>query len=107
MDVETHLDPEIAAALAGSPFASFDFGTFDVSQLPALRETLAGMPRPAIPPTTTVSEDVVIDGPSDGPDVTLRISRPANPATGRPCIYWIHGGGYIIGSALVDDARIN
>ena len=107
MDVETHLDPEIAAALAGSPFASFDFGSFDVGQLPALRETLAAMPRPPIPPTTTMSNDVVVPGPPGAPDVTLRISRPPGDATGRPCIYWIPGGGYIIASALVDDARIN
>jgi hypothetical protein len=49
MDVATHLDPEIATLLASSPLGEFDFGTVDLSGIPALRETLARMPRPAAP----------------------------------------------------------
>lgn len=52
----------------------------------------AGKPRPGI--------DVVrID-----PDVAVRVFRPAE-ATGRtPALLWIHGGGYVIGTAAQDDA---
>ena len=37
-------------------------------------------------------------GPNAGPDAGW---RP------RPCVYWIHGGGYIFGSALTIDPRLN
>ena len=32
---------------------------------------------------------------------------PPTKATGRPCVFWIHGGGYLFGSGLTVDARLN
>ena len=37
----------------------------------------------------------------------MRIYCPPGPGTLRPCVYWIHGGGYITGSALSVDPRLN
>jgi acetyl esterase/lipase len=53
-----------------------------------------------------VHDDRVVPGPPGDPDVTVRVYRPPARQDGRPCIYWIHGGGYILGSALVDDPRL-
>jgi acetyl esterase/lipase len=39
--------------------------------------------------------------------LTLRVYSGPQPAANRPCLYWIHGGGYILGSPLVVDARLN
>ncbi len=64
------------------------------------------MPVIELPPTTTVSREVVVPG-IDGPDATVRVYSPPTEASGRPCIYWIHGGGYLFGSGLNVDARIN
>jgi acetyl esterase/lipase len=40
-----------------------------------------------------------VPGPADAPDITLSIYRPHEPAGPLPCIYHIHGGGYVGGSA--------
>ena len=40
-----------------------------------------------------------------GPGWSVRVHRPDGPATGPlPALLWIHGGGYVIGSAAQDDA---
>jgi len=53
-----------------------------------------------------VSREVVVPG-ATGFDPTVRVYSPPTEASGRPCIYWIHGGGYLFGSGLNVDARIN
>jgi acetyl esterase/lipase len=106
MDVATCIDPEIAAILAQSPLGSFDFGSVGLDGIPQIREMMANMPVVDLPPTTTVSREVVVPG-VDGPDPTVRVYSPPTQAAGRPCIYWIHGGGYLFGSGLNVDARIN
>jgi acetyl esterase/lipase len=106
MDVAACLDPEIAAALAESPIGSIDFGTFTFESIAVLRDGMANMPAVELPPTTTVSREVVVPGAA-GFDPTVRVYSPPTSGTGRPCIYWIHGGGYLFGSGLNVDARIN
>lgn len=44
-----------------------------------------------------VTEDRVIPGPADAPDVPVRIYRPENQSGVLPALLWIHGGGYIMG----------
>lgn len=47
-----------------------------------------------------VSADVVeIPGPAGAPKVPLHVYRPANAPRPLPCIYHMHGGGYVAGSA--------
>jgi acetyl esterase/lipase len=106
MDVLANLDPEVGAALAASPMGSIDFGTFTFETVPQIRTAMESMPVVQLPPTTTVSHEVVVPG-VDGPDATVRVYSPPTAAAGRPCIYWIHGGGYLFGSGLNPDARIN
>jgi acetyl esterase/lipase len=107
MDIEAELDPEVAAFLSNSPVGALDFGSLEFSDLPALREAMATMPRPELPPTRTVYRDQAVPGPEGDPDVTLRIYTADEPSPGRPCLYWIHGGGYMFGTALTDDGRLN
>jgi acetyl esterase/lipase len=57
---------------------------------------------PETPPTTTVFRDEQVDAA-----VRVRVYSPPDPGSLRPCVYWIHGGGYITGSALTVDARLN
>jgi len=106
MDVATTIDPEIAVALAASPIGEMDFGTFTLETIPSIRDAMANMPVVELPPTTTVSREVVVPG-ADGHDPTVRVYSPPTEGAGRPCIYWIHGGGYMFGSGLTIDARIN
>src|SRR5436190_6971878 len=44
---------------------------------------------------------------SDDPRVAVRVHRPKGVDEPLPCIYSIHGGGYILGSYDMDDARFD
>ena len=106
MDVASCLDPAIAEILSASPMGAIDFSTFTPDTLPGLRAAMADMPAPPLPPTTTVSREVVVPG-ANGYDPTVRVYSPPTTTGGRPCVYWIHGGGYMFGSGLSVDARLN
>ena len=48
-------------------------------------------------------EDRQIDGPSSGQSLRLRLYSSGDPPGLRPCILWIHGGGYILGCPEMDE----
>ena len=67
----------------------------------ALHSLLAGEAT-ALPANTAVTtEDRVIPGPEGDPDISVRIFRPVGAEGTLPGIYFIHGGGMVLGS--VDD----
>jgi acetyl esterase/lipase len=41
------------------------------------------------------------------PSVRVRIHRPHNAGAAVPCLYAIHGGGYIVGSIDDEDVRLD
>jgi acetyl esterase/lipase len=99
------LDREIAARLAALPPGTFDFDEWTLETIAARRAARAALPVPEAPPTTTVFRDE-----QAGAEVRVRIYSPYPPpdlGPPRPCVYWIHGGGYITGSALTVDPRLN
>jgi acetyl esterase/lipase len=100
------LDPEIAAFFARLPAGTFDFGEWTLETIASRRAARAAQPVPEPPPTTAVFRDEQADAA-----VRVRIYSPpeTGAATGpaRPCVYFIHGGGYISGSALTVDPRLN
>ncbi len=103
MDVQRLLDPEVAAALALFPF---DLGSLSVDVLPAYRSGMGAAPLPEL--SGTVECRVVdVAGPAGAPDVTLRVHRPKALKGSLPCVYWMHGGGYVLGSAAMDDLRFD
>lgn len=56
------------------------------------------------PPNPNVrSEDRVVPGPEGAPDITLRIYHPVNAAGSLPGIYYIHGGGMVLGDIQGED----
>ncbi len=96
------LDPELAAYFDALPPGTFDFDEWTLETVTARRAARAAMPVPAPPPTTTQFRDEQVDA-----NVSVRVYAPPEPRADRPCLYWIHGGGYISGTALTVDARIN
>jgi acetyl esterase/lipase len=85
------LDPEFASVVGLMPEA------LSAEILTAMRVPYPG---PALSGAVTRTERVV---PGD-PEVPVRVHR-ANGACGAlPCIYSMHGGGYIVGSYDMDDA---
>ena len=58
-----------------------------------------------VPPNPNVtSEDRTVPGPDGAPDITVRIYRPADATGTLPGIYFIHGGGMILGNIDGEDA---
>ena len=102
MDVQRLLDPDIAKALAAFPL---DLGGLSPEMAKAIREAPT-----IVPELTDLVErtDVVVPGLEEGdPEVPLRVHRPKGLAGPLPCVYWMHGGGYVIGSYSMDDARFD
>ncbi len=90
------LDEEVAGVMA-----TVALGTFDTESLTARRAT----PVIPLPPNAAAVDrrDHVVPG---APDVTVRVHRPVGATGTLPCLYLIHGGGYVIGSPNSDDARL-
>ena len=105
MDVAALIDAELAEGIAASMAGNFDFGTIELSALPGLRVAMewARPPFTALPAGVTRSNELV-PGWDGGPGVGVRVWHNAN-ATGAAMV-WIHGGGYLFGSASMDDARL-
>lgn len=97
LDVSTLLDPDAAAALAGFPL---DLGALSDESLPAIRAAMAQMPAPEL-------SDGVTRADHDADGVVIRVHRPVGASGARPCVYWMHGGGLVLGSYAGDDARFD
>jgi len=96
------LDPDLRAparALMGRRVSFRD--------IPAARAAMEGQ----MPPTGTAAvalkqvetEERVVPGPEGAPDVTLRIMRPVGRERPLPLLYWLHGGGYVLGSVADEE----
>lgn len=76
-----------------------------VSLTPELLADLrAGAGRLPLPPLSEAAQTVrqtrhVAPGPDDAPDISLLVYHPAETSGSLPCLFHIHGGGYVIGSA--------
>jgi acetyl esterase/lipase len=73
-----------------------------VERRAALAQLLAAVEVPPNPNVT--SEDRTVPGPEGEPDITVRVYRPLNLAGTLPGIYFIHGGGMVLGSVAEEDA---
>ncbi|NAZ84070.1 alpha/beta hydrolase fold domain-containing protein [Kineococcus sp. R8] len=90
-------DPEVGAALA----AMGGFPPLTPDLVPVMRQGLPGME----PPTDAdlerggafTVEERAVPGPDGAPDVSLLVCRPTGTSTPLGAVYWIHGGGMIIG----------
>jgi acetyl esterase/lipase len=90
MTLLDQLDPDIAA-MAG--LVPFDAVTTDL--LPALR---ARFEMPASERVARTDHEV----PGD-PPISVRVHRPVGHDAALPCVYSIHGGGYVLGTNTMDD----
>ena len=97
-----HVDHELAPLLALLPPNPFGVDGFGVLQA---REAAASQPPIELPTDTGIGyRDLGTDPALDRP--AMRIIAPDEARTGRPCIFWIHGGGYVVGSPFITDLRL-
>ena len=58
-----------------------------------------------VPPNPNVThEDRTVPGPEGAPDISVRIYRPVNASGTLPGVYFIHGGGMILGNVEGENA---
>lgn len=100
MSVLDRIDPEYAAIVRQVP-------VIDLSDVAAAREALRAVFAAAgahIASTDIVVRDHHVPGLSGAPDVLVRTFRPAAATGSLPALYWIQGGGYVLGAPDLDDA---
>jgi acetyl esterase/lipase len=97
MDGADLLDPAIAALSDAMPIP-----TITPEVLATLRSTPMVMPVELSDEVERTEHVVRAD-----PRVTVRVHRRKDLAGALPCIYSIHGGGYVLGSNVMDDARFD
>jgi len=87
-----------AAAILESPF---DFSELSDESLPRFRQWRSGVTATEGPEVATHT----IPGPSGAPDIAVLVAN-ADPETPRPAVVYLHGGGFVMGSAKQDEAII-
>ncbi len=94
MDVRSLVDPaykSLVEQMAANPA--------DWSNPAKVRADRRALTPPAPIPDTVAWQDHDAPGPEGAPPVMVRLYRPKNQSGALPCIYWIHGGGYMGGTA--------
>ncbi|MFN0089828.1 MAG: alpha/beta hydrolase [Acidimicrobiales bacterium] len=100
---QPYYDPEVRAAVEAGP----RLGVVDAATLPKLRAQRIAQGAEA-PLSDAVSRtDLVVPGPAGSPDIRLRVHRRKGLEGDLPCLYWIHGGGYVLGAPEQDDVRFD
>jgi acetyl esterase/lipase len=62
---------------------------------------------PTYEPTNPIDvRDTTVPGPSDAPDVPVRIYTPANRTEALPGLVYIHGGGFVLGDLDMFHAHV-
>ena len=106
-DTSTHaaaLDPEVAAALAALPFdIGAALGSLTDETIGEVRAAMSQMP---VPPLTDQVLRTDHEIPGSG-GVVVRVHRPVDVKGALPCVYWMHGGGLVLGDFAGDDARFD
>lgn len=100
LDIEAQLDDDHRAALNALPVRQ-DPGDF-VARREAMAQLRAAMPAVELPEGVTL-EDRMAPGPDGAPDVMVRLYRPASLPENAPALYWIHGGGMVVGNVEMND----
>ena len=104
IDFEDRLDEESKAVLEMIPES-----LLDLSDIPMARATVAGFVEamfaaaPEIPGVDV--EDHMAPGAPGDPDVMVRVYTPSGIEGPVPALYWIHGGGMVLGNVAMDDLR--
>ncbi|MBN6053097.1 alpha/beta hydrolase [Nonomuraea sp. RK-328] len=131
MTLHPNLDPELREALARASLSSLEAATLTPEVVARRRAELDALLSLVPPPGPGVEiEDRWVPG-LEG-DVRLRVYVPADPSgpstaarppepsrssgtggppapshpAGRPCLYWIHGGGMVFGRPEMDDGLL-
>jgi acetyl esterase/lipase len=103
MNFVEQLDPELRVAVEKLPTDR----PLDLTQIPAARVKMKKMVTTMLASLPAVegvsSRDEFAPGPQGDPDVRVRVYQPKDQPGALPALYWIHGGGYVMGDIDQDD----
>ena len=103
MNFIDQLDPELRAVMEKLPADR----PLDLNQLPAARVKMKKMVTAMLadlPPVEGVTfQDQFAPASKGEPAVRVRVYRPNHQPGKLPALYWIHGGGYVMGDIDMDD----
>jgi acetyl esterase/lipase len=88
-------DADLRVLLADLPLVP----RLDAEMLAQIRPFAAPSVEPLLDGLAVDRQEITVPGP-DGGEIPLAVLRPAGPApaTAAPCVYWIHGGGMVMGN---------
>lgn len=98
------VDPAIAAELE---LLQMSIDDLNLATLPAAREARMQMVGQLPLSDAVARTDHVVPVPAAALDVAVRVHRPKAVSEELPCIYSIHGGGYVLGTYDMDDLRFD
>jgi acetyl esterase/lipase len=98
--IDPEMRPPLDALLDALP-GGFNAVPDIVQRRAAVAAMNAGIELPDNP--DVAKEDRTVPGPDGEPDITVRIYRPVNATGTLPGIYFIHGGGMIMGNIEGED----
>jgi acetyl esterase/lipase len=100
LDLPGRLDPEIAEIFPHLPVLDLtDIATARTTMMDMLAAAQAG----ARHRQDVVYADHLVPGLNGAPQVRVRLYRSAGHPGPVPCLYWIHGGGHVLGQIEQDD----
>jgi len=103
MNFMDQLDPELRAVVAGLPTDR----TLTLNDIPAARTKMGKLLTEmlaTLPQVEGVSSlDQFVPGSQGEPAVRVRVYRPNDQPDRLPALFWIHGGGYVMGDIEQDD----
>jgi acetyl esterase/lipase len=103
VNTEPFYDPHVQALLDAAP----RLGTVNAATLSKVRSSRL-LENDQVPLSDEVTRtDVTVPGVDGGPDVRLRVHRRVGAEGNAPCIFWMHGGGYVLGTPEQDDLRFD
>ncbi len=100
MDLEPRTDHVHREILGFLPPNLMDFSDLDAGRA-QLMAMLAATPV-ELPDDISVEDHHVAT--ADGHSLLVRVYRPSAAGAGSPALYWMHGGGMILGNVSMDDA---
>lgn len=101
IDVNARVEPGTVARLDR-------LAHWDTTSIETIRSTYAAVRPAPVPPDPLVERsDAVIAGIDGRPDVRVRWYRPRNVPGRLPCLVYLHGGAYIMGTLDENDDRLD
>lgn len=99
------VDPELVAML--DVFPTLELTDETLGQMRAMLQEMSAQMLPSLPefPDISVSERFV-PGPEGAPDVRVLVYLPTTVQGPLPALLWIHGGGYVLGTAEGEDLGV-